>query len=279
MATHIIEVPFHIGDFLSGTMHMDATEVGAYWMLCVAHYQAGEQGLPDDDVKLSRIAKVSLKTWRRIRPTMAEKFTISDSFWKSSKVIEVLRKISQKSADAKAKALKRWEADDAVALPEQCPDDANQKPRTINQQDTNVSCTPLPPTDDDLLAECVRQYNVMAWKHGLSTCQVLSDPRKKSLRGRLKDCGGLDGWKVVLEIVAASDFLTGRKKDWKASLDFILQKSSFIKIMEGQYNNHKPSQQAGGGSYFEQQLEAFRAACQTFREESHDHSPYDDVRV
>lgn len=146
--THVIEVPFHIGDFLSGTMHMDATEVGAYWMLCVAHYQAGEQGLPDDDVKLARIAKVSLKTWKKIRPTLAEKFTITDSFWRSSKVVDVLLKISARSANAKAKSLKRWNRDDATALQEESCGNPNHI--TNNQiEDTNVSSTPIVPIEDD----------------------------------------------------------------------------------------------------------------------------------
>lgn len=106
--THVIEVPFHIGDWLSGTMHMDGTEVGAYFMLCMAHYQAGEQGLPDDDVKLARIGKVSLKVWNKIRPTIAEKFIIEDGFWRSPKVIEVLQKIATRSTKARSSVAARW---------------------------------------------------------------------------------------------------------------------------------------------------------------------------
>lgn len=126
--THVIEVPFHIGDFLSGTMHMDATEVGAYWLLIIAHYQAGMVGLPDDDKRLAMIAKVTTKAWNRMRPTLEQKFEVEDGFWRHKKVEEVLQKVFDKSAAAKAKSLKRWNTCYAAALPQQCNGNANHKP-------------------------------------------------------------------------------------------------------------------------------------------------------
>lgn len=113
----ITTVPLHIGDFLSGTMHMDATEKGAYLMLLLAHYQIGEDGLPDDDKKLSRIAGVSMKTWSRIKPTMEEKFCVAENFWKHKKAIEVLRKVAQLSSNQRAKALKKHNSSHATAQP------------------------------------------------------------------------------------------------------------------------------------------------------------------
>jgi uncharacterized protein YdaU (DUF1376 family) len=128
--THIIEFPLHIGDFLSGTLHMDTLEKGAYIMLIVAHMQAGEQGLPNDDKMLARIAGVTPKVWSRIKPILAEKFTINENFWEQKKCIEVLRNISQKSSNARAKALKRHNTGDATAKPQQSCSSANHKPIT-----------------------------------------------------------------------------------------------------------------------------------------------------
>lgn len=118
MLAGVITIPFHIGDFLSGTMHMDATERGAYIMLLCAHYQAGEIGLPDDDKKLSRIAGVTMKTWSRIKPVMQEKFTVTDGFWRNSKTIDTLQKVAQLSANQRAKALKKHNPVDAAAQPQ-----------------------------------------------------------------------------------------------------------------------------------------------------------------
>jgi uncharacterized protein YdaU (DUF1376 family) len=113
----ITTIPLHIGDFISGTMHMDATEKGAYIMLLLSHYQIGEDGLPNDDKKLSRIAGVSMKTWSRIKPTMEEKFCIAGCFWTHSRVIDTLQKVAQLSASQRAKALKKHNSHDATAQP------------------------------------------------------------------------------------------------------------------------------------------------------------------
>lgn len=136
----IITVPFHIGDFLSGTMHMDATEKGAYIMLLLSHYQIGDDGLPNDDKKLSRIAGVSMKTWARIKPTMREKFCVEGNFWKHSRVIDTLRKVAQLSANQRAKALKKHNSVDAAAEPQHSQPKPKPKPNIV----TNVT-TPLPP--------------------------------------------------------------------------------------------------------------------------------------
>lgn len=130
----LITVPFHIGDFLSGTLHMDATEKGAYIMLLFAHYQVGEQGLPDDPKKLSRIAGVSLKIWSRISATVSEKFTISGGFWTHKRVLDVLRRVHDNSSKQRDKALKRHNSDGATAKPQHS--QPKPKPKPV---DTNVS--------------------------------------------------------------------------------------------------------------------------------------------
>lgn len=148
---------------------------------------------------------------------------------------------------------------------------ANCTPETEeeSEKEREKKESPLPPKPDGDLQVCVDLYNDMAAQTGLPACQVLSDARKTSLAARLKECGGMDGWKVVLEIVASSDFLTGKKTDFKATFDFILQKSSFIKIMEGNYNNHKATQ-GKGMSYFDEILKSSRELHDKFGKENDD---------
>lgn len=113
IAMNIIVIPLHMGDFLTGTMDMDATEVGAYMMLLIAHYQHGEEGLPTDDKSLARIAKVSKKVWDRIKPKMLLKFHFETNpatgrtFLVNERTVEELKKMSRKSAQNSANALKR----------------------------------------------------------------------------------------------------------------------------------------------------------------------------
>lgn len=90
----------------------------------------------------------------------------------------------------------------------------------------------------------VDAYNAMAQKAGLPKAQLLTDKRRKSLAHRLQECGGIDGWKAAMDKVAASAFLTGKKTDWRADFDFVLQAKSFTKLMEGSYDDKPVHQQA-----------------------------------
>jgi len=137
--TGIITVPLHIGDFLSGTLHMDTLEKGAYVMLMLAHYQAGHSGMPNDDVKLSRIAGVSMSVWKRIKPLLMEKFEVSGEFLVSEKCQKVLSGVEEKSSAQRAKALKRHNRGHATAKPQQC--QPKPKPNISSSKEDNIRPT------------------------------------------------------------------------------------------------------------------------------------------
>lgn len=85
-------------------------------------------------------------------------------------------------------------------------------------------------------------YNETAERLGLSLAQSF-DGRKAGLTLRLKECGGLDGWRFAMAKIEASSFLSGRSgrgeghENWRCNLDFILKKPKFTKIMEGGYDD------------------------------------------
>lgn len=79
---------------------------------------------------------------------------------------------------------------------------------------------------------------------------MFSPERKTALRLRLAECGGVEGWKIALAKAKASSWMRGENgRSWRFDLDFMLQKSRFIKLMEGSYDNNRASAtQNGGGS-------------------------------
>jgi len=80
-------------------------------------------------------------------------------------------------------------------------------------------------------------YNETAKKLELPVAKSLTDDRKKKLRVRLEDDQDLTNWKTALANIARSPFLTGKNdRGWKASLDFLLQPSSYSKVLEGVYS-------------------------------------------
>jgi len=66
----------------------------------------------------------------------------------------------------------------------------------------------------------------------------LTDKRKKSLGAAWRSdpkCQNLEFWKGYFEAVSQSDFLMGRKTDWAADFDFVINQNKMIKIIEGAY--------------------------------------------
>ena len=61
-------MPLYIPDFLADTVHLSAAETGAYLCLIMDYWL--HDGLPDDDHKLAAIARVPMKSWRGMRPTI-----------------------------------------------------------------------------------------------------------------------------------------------------------------------------------------------------------------
>jgi hypothetical protein len=86
-------------------------------------------------------------------------------------------------------------------------------------------------------------WNDLAAKAGLPIAQKLTTTRKRKLKDRVADCGGIDGFTAVLSTLPQSDFLTGRKTGFKASLDFVCQPSSFEKLRDGNYHDKPPTPQ------------------------------------
>jgi hypothetical protein len=91
--------------------------------------------------------------------------------------------------------------------------------------------------------QSLEAYNASADRVGWPKAQVLNPKRKRGLTARLAECGGIAGWLLALEKAEASDFLTGRAgrsnghSNWTPNIDFFIQQSSFLKLMEGNYDN------------------------------------------
>lgn len=97
--------------------------------------------------------------------------------------------------------------------------------------------------------EAVADYNDAARRSGWAVVQRLSKARLSAVNARLRDAGGLEGWRAALAKAEASDFLCGRRPGrdgpFFASFDFLTQASSFARLVEGTYDNRtNPGQPA-----------------------------------
>lgn len=94
-------------------------------------------------------------------------------------------------------------------------------------------------------------YNETAKRCGLPTARVFDKTRARDLAMRVKDAGGLEGFRQAMTNIERSAFLRGQTdKPFKADLNFVCQRSSFIRLLEGGYGNGAHSgATATGGKY------------------------------
>lgn len=98
-----------------------------------------------------------------------------------------------------------------------------------------------PTTPDKVLVAFALYQQEAARQEHWTTHRFINDPMRKSIKARLEEAGGLEPWREAIGIASRSEFLTGKikgrdGKPFKLSLTFMLQPSSFLKILDGFYS-------------------------------------------
>ena len=112
-------------------------------------------------------------------------------------------------------------------------------PKPLENRPENHSPSVVSPAvEKSDITAAVEAWNELADRCGLARVQRLTDARRKQLRARLKDCGGLEGWHAALAKIEASPGLRGEnERGWRVDFDFVVRESKFTKLMEGTYGD------------------------------------------
>ena len=240
----------NIGDYQSHTNHLDDLEDLAYRRLldwCYLH----EKPLPNDIEEISRLIRLRNET-ERIKMVLREFFEHSDEGYYSHRVNKEIEhyhsKIEQASRAGKASAERRFNgrSTDVQLTNNQEPITNNQEPLNTLLVKTDKQFSRLACPADELLQifhdECKALPRVM----------MLNTTRKKHLVSRWRDVDAEDNLKTkdeglmifrqIFQRVQKSDFLSGRTMNrngrvWKASFDWLILPTNFLKVCEGQYDN------------------------------------------
>ena len=124
---------------------------------------------------------------------------------------------------------------------------SNSKQELANVADTNNKNKNKTNNKSDNYSKDICQLVTDEYNDKLSELgqvKVLSDKRKAHLKASIKQFKNTDHnfenvetWSRLFDYISTSDFLMGRKSEWSASFDFIINKSNLLKIVEGQYDN------------------------------------------
>ena len=234
-------MPLYVADYVGDTQHLSTEQHGAYLLLLMALWRGGGR-LPNDPVKIARIVRLSPSKWGRIADDVMAFFTVDGGEITQKRLAAEIEKASKKSqvrseagkAGAEAKALKnnKQQPANAIRLVKHSPE-----PEPIEE----ASSLRSDEAPDDV-RRAFDAFNAAAAEVGWPTARSLDARRRKSLRARLGDCGGLDGWRDALARARASPFLAGANdRGWRADLDFFLTASKFTRLLEGGYDDKSPA--------------------------------------
>lgn len=170
--------------------------------------------------------------------------------------------------------------------PKSAPITANENPGHPGENPGHLGLKPSPTVSDEPIIEPrleperanalvasgddVRRafdaFNAMVAGLGGSPARALNDDRRRRIKARLKDCGGLEAWCALIARVPESPFLRGdTHHHFAITLDFLLQPSSFTKLAEGQYHDQRsqtdgqprqPSRHPGATDFAAERAEA-----------------------
>jgi uncharacterized protein YdaU (DUF1376 family) len=243
---------FHIGDYATHTRHLSLMEDLAYRRMLDLYYTT-EKPLPDA-AQTARLIGMRDHV-EEVAAVLADFFTASEAGHTQTRCDDEIDRYHKKADSARSANQKRWGSDrllksDATQIPTK-----NQEPIT-KEVIQNTSCSPglaaPDPAPEPSIACPTTQ--IVAMFHDrlpmLPRVVVVSENRKRAISGRWREVLGdhdirkapdpkaaaLEWFDWFFGYVASSRFLTGKDKDWRADIDFLMNPAKFARVVEGTYH-------------------------------------------
>lgn len=283
-------MPMFWDAYLADTTHLTTEEHGAYLLLLGAMWRRNGW-VPDDDRDNARILGLTVGKWRKIKARLSSFLMFREGEISQKKLLETWEntqekieknrangakggrpKSSKNSYLAKANGSVSDNPNETIPEPEPEPEKIEEPKGSLSELPSDDVFSAHPVND---AAEAVAMYNTAAEHAGWPKVAKLTPARAKSLRARLKECDGLEGWQAALRRAYASDFC---REGWKGfGFDSLVSQQKFTRLMEGSYDNrdHHHATAAGrqhparAGGYGSGTVDAFAAvAAQMQREQA-----------
>jgi uncharacterized protein YdaU (DUF1376 family) len=205
--------------------------------------------IADDDAWIARSCGCHIRTWRALKAKLlaAGKLTLHEGFVSNSRVLREIEraharlKRSAIAAEASVNARRESAEDEVVSANNnglgKAPAQIHLEPTPTNQPPTTNH---QPSADAERIA--FDAFVAAAKRHQWPIPQSLNRARRKSIRARLEDSGGLEGFVAALAKAEESKFIRDEMTSW--CLDWFLKPANFAKVSEGNYSRGRPPPQA-----------------------------------
>ena len=135
----------------------------------------------------------------------------------------------------------------AITVPDMTTNAPEMIQSKVKKSKVNNSSRDLTITDDDKSSPCPHQEIINLYHKTLPELpkmKVWTPKRQSHLRSRWnedKSRQNIEWWGGYFERIKASPFLTGNVNDFKADLEWVINQSNMVKILEGKYDGERTS--------------------------------------
>lgn len=277
-------IQWHIGDWISDTALLTPTERGVYFDLLMRYYK---EERPIMQMECTRIARAYAPDEQNaMQYVLSQFFELKGDSYVHKRCEEEIARAHANIDKRKKAADARWSKQDKEKrATSEISSDANvnasayangnasayangmltinHKPLTNKEKEITKENKPSSEFNSDSTDRlpCPYERIKQVFNESLPELPVItrmSDGRKKALKARwieettrlgiTTQDAGIAHFKAFFERVKSSDFLTGRKTDWRADFDWLIKAANFLKTLEGKYDNssnHSNSNQHG----------------------------------
>ena len=250
-------VLLYIDNWLVSTKDMKGAEKGWYLNLLLYQYDKGD--LPNDIEELANLCDVRISEYENFKQVfkqvLKQKFELNENGrLENPKAREIIRKretFKEKRSDSgKLGYIIKVATNELKATSEQCEyikdniklDEINTKNKQMLIQVLKQIIKLYINGDGAIIVHKNINYNILVEKFNeycskMSKILSLTDIRKSHINARVEE-HDFDTIINVFKIAGESDFLNGvNDKQWKATFDWLMKPTNFVKVLEGNYNN------------------------------------------
>lgn len=246
--------PFYPGAYRADTAHLTAEEHGCY-LLLLCHAWTHDGLIPEAESRRAAICNLHTNRFKKVWETLGGYWNktgggfsnprLSKELTQAIELSEKRAKSGKRGGEANAKAIATTRARDVtLTLTEATNVASSSAPSAI----ATGACEPArrknggagPPVPPVPYQEIQDGYNDVAYRAGLPQIVKLTDTRRRAMAARWHDLPDLEEWGFFWENVEGSPFLRGDgNRGWRATFDWLMKQSNFIKVAEGTYAEEK----------------------------------------